>query len=247
MPDTAPVTIKLNPKRILVLLMMIIAMLVCLSIWGQYLKYFPGAYDIHGPLHEFVLDLLMHSFYTDTEASVPTFFNTLLLFLPGLLFAVIGAWKSSINDKFKYQWMGLSLIFLYLSMDEAAVLHEKLIPPMRSLFNFEGYGGLFYFAWIIPGIAVILLFAIAYLRFFLHLENRYKLLFFFSLAIYVSGIIGGEMLSGHFAETIGLKNFTYAAYTSAEESLEWTGCSLTLYSLLLYIQQYLPEGFTVRS
>ena len=116
---------------------------------------------------------------------------------------------------------------------------------MRDLFNFEGYGGIFYFAWVIPGIAVVSLFMLAYLQFFLHLENKYRFLFFISLAVYVSGIIGGEMLSGHFAETIGLKNFTYAAYTSLEESLEWTGCSLTIYTLLLYLERYLPEGFTI--
>ena len=151
------------------------------------------------------------------------------------------------RSKFKIHWAGLALIFLYLSMDEAAALHERLIKPMRSIVNFEGYSGLFYFAWVVPGIAVVLLFLIAYLRFFLHLENKYKILFFISIATYVGGIIGGEMLSGHFAETIGLKNFEYAMFTSLEESLEWIGCSLTIYSLLLYIQQYLPEGITFKA
>ena len=244
MSNITPV-IKLNPKRVLIVLMAITLLLVSLSIWGQYLRFFPGTYDIRGPIHEFAIDLLMHSFYTDSEANVPTYYNTIILFIPAMLFAIIGAWKTSIKDKFRFQWFGLALVFLYLSIDEAAVLHEKLITPMRSLFNFERYGGIFYFAWVIPGLAVILLFMLAYLRFFLHLENKYKFLFFISLSIYVSGIIGGEMLSGHFAETIGLKNFTYASYTSLEESLEWIGCSLTIYSLLAYIQQYLPEGITI--
>lgn len=246
MSNSAPV-IKLNPKIVLITLLAISALLVGLSVWGQYIKFVPGAIDMHGSIQEFGVDLLMHSFYTDTEANVPTYFNSIILFMPAMLFAAIGVWKSSLKDKFRYHWVGLSLIFLYLSIDEAAVLHEKLIKPMRSLFSFEGYGGIFYFAWIIPGIAVILLFMIAYLQFFLHLENKYKVLFFISLSIYVGGIIGGEMLSGHFAESIGFKNFTYAAYTSLEESLEWIGCSLTIYSLLTYLQQYLPEGFTIKT
>lgn len=235
-------TIRLNPKRILMILAAMIALLVSLSIWGQYLRFFPGSFDIHGPWDEFWINLLMQGFYVDLEANVPTYFNTIILFIPALLLGMIAAWKYSIKDKFKIHWAGLAFIFLYLSMDEAAVLHEKLIKPMRSMVNFEGYGGLFYFAWVIPGIAVVLLFMLAYLQFFLHLENKFKFLFFISLAIYVSGIIGGEMLSGHFAGTIGFKNFTYAMFTSLEESLEWIGCSLTIYSLLLYIQQYLPEG-----
>ncbi|MHB8776985.1 MAG: hypothetical protein ACYC6R_04380 [Anaerolineales bacterium] len=128
---------------------------------------------MHGAIQEFGVDLLMHSFYTDSEANVPTYFNTIILFIPSILLAIIGLSKSLIKDKFKF-------------------------------------------------------------------------LFFFSLAIYVSGVIGGEMLSGHFADTIGLRNFTYAVYTSIEESLEWIGASLTIYSLLKYMQQYLPEGITIK-
>jgi hypothetical protein len=240
-------TVKINPKRTLTILFSIIILLVFLSIWGQYLRFFPRSYSVHGAIQEFGIDLLRQSFYTDSEANVPTYFNTIILFIPSMLFAVIGAWKLSIKDKFKYQWVGLSLVFLYLSMDEASVLHEKLIAPMRLLFNYERFGGVFYFAWVVPGMAAILFFLLAYLRFFIHLENKFKFLFFISLAIYVSGIIGGEMLSGHFAGTIGFKNFTYAAYTSLEESLEWIGCSLLIYSLLKYIQQYLPDGITIQA
>lgn len=245
MQNSTP-TIKINPKKVLFTLFAITVLLVCLSIWGQYLKYFPTSFDMHGAIQEFGVDLLMHSFYTDSEANVPTYFNTIILFIPSILLAMIGLSKISINDKFKFHWIGLAIIFLYLSMDEAAVIHEKLIKPMRSLVNFESYGGVFYFAWVIPGIAAVLLFIVTYLHFFLHLENKYKFLFFISLAIYVSGIIGGEMLSGHFAGTVGLRNFTYAVYTSIEESLEWIGASLTIYSLLKYMQQYLPEGITIK-
>ncbi len=245
MSNPAP-TIKVSPKGILTTLLFISALLVGMSIWGEYVKYF-GVGDIRGPIHEFLIDLLVHSFYTDAEANIPTYFNTIILFIPSLLFAAIAAWKYSVKDKFKLQWLGLSLIFLYLSLDEASVIHEKLIPPMRLLFNYERFGGIFYFAWVIPGLAAVFLFMLAYLRFFLHLENKYKILFFISLAVYVSGIIGGEMLSGHFAGTIGLKNFTYSTYTSLEESLEWIGCSLLIYSLLAYVQDYLPDGFTIKA
>lgn len=240
-------TIKLNPKIVLTVLLTLSAILIGLSIRGQYLKYFPGTIDIHGAWGEFRLDFLMQGFYVDLEANIPSYFNTILLFIPALLLWGIATWKFSISDKFKIHWAGLAFIFLYLSIDEAAALHERLIKPMRSIVNFEGYSGLFYFAWVIPGIAVVILFLLAYLRFFFHLENKYKVLFFISIGIYVGGIIGGEMISGHYAETIGLRNFEYAMFTSLEESLEWIGCSLTIYSLLRYIQQYIPEGITFKA
>ncbi len=144
------VTIKLKPKVVLIILAVISVILIGLSIWGQYLKYFPGTYDIHGAWGEFSIDLLMQGFYVDLEANVPTYFNVIILFISALLLGCIAAWKFSVKDKFRIHWAGLALIFLYLSMDEAAALHERLIKPMRSIVNFEGYGGLFYFAWVIP-------------------------------------------------------------------------------------------------
>ena len=242
MSNTTPV-IKINPMRVMIVLCVIIAALVGLSVWGQYLRFNPGAFDISGPGDEFIIDLLMRAFYVDLEANVPTYFNTIILFIPSLLLGLIAAWKYAIKDKFKFQWIGLSLVFLYLSMDEAAVLHERLIKPVRAMLNI--YEGWFYFAWIIPGMIAVALFGLAYITFFLHLNTKFKLLFFASLAIYIGGIIGGELVSGHFAQATGLDNFRYAMFTSLEESLEYFGCSLLIYSLLTYIKDYLPEGIAI--
>lgn len=236
-------TIKINPKRILALLFTIVVLLVGLSIWGQRLKYF-GVADIRGPWHEFFIDLLMTAFYLDAESNIPTFTNALLLFIPSMLLALIGVWKFTGKDRFRFHWLGLSLVFLFLSFDEAAVLHERLIKPMRAL---VGANGIFYFSWVIPGLAAVALFGLAFLMFFLHLETRFKILFFLSLAVYVSGVIGGEMISGYYAANLGLKNFTYAVVASLEESVEMFGCSLIIFSLLEYIKHHAPEGLILKA
>jgi hypothetical protein len=59
-------------------------------------------------------------------------------------------------------------------------------------------------------------------------------------------VIGGEMVSGYYAANLGQKNITYAIVASIEESIEYIGCSLIIYSLLKYIEHYLPEGMTVK-
>ncbi|MCQ3938847.1 MAG: hypothetical protein DPW18_17645 [Chloroflexi bacterium] len=236
------ITVKLNPKRALVFLFTLVAVLVGMSIWGQRIKYF-GVADIRGAWHEFLLDLLMSAFYLDAESNIPTFANALLLFIPALLLAAIGAWKSVVGDRFRFHWFALALIFLLLSFDEAAALHERLIKPMRAI---AGAEGIFYFAWVIPGLAAAALFGLAFLMFFLHLETRFKILFFLSLAVYIGGVIGGEMVSGYFAANLGQKNFTYAVIASFEESVEMFGASLIIYSLLEYLRQSLPEGLTIR-
>jgi hypothetical protein len=239
--DTA--AIKFNPKRILIALLALVVVIVGLSIYGQKIRFF-GVADIRGPWHEFLIDQLMQNFYLDAEGNISTFINALLLFIPSLLLAAIGAWKSEGKDKFRFHWVGLALIFLFLSMDEAAVIHESMIKPMRAIVGAEGF---FYFAWVIPGMMMVALFGLVYLMFFLHLENKFKILFLFSLAVYISGVIGGEMVSGYYASNIGQKNFTYAVVASLEESIEYIGCSLIVYSLLKYIEHYLPEGITFKT
>lgn len=230
--------IKINTKKILFTLIGIILVLVGLSIWGQRIRFF-GVADIRGAWHEFLIDQLIQNFYMDAEGNIPTFFNALLLFIPALIFLFITAWKNSVNDKFRFHWLGLSLVFLFLSIDESTVLHEQLIKPMRAVVGAEGF---FYFAWVIPGLIAVVLFGLVYLLFFLHLDKKFKLLFFISIGIYVGGVIGGEMLSGYYAGALGLKNFKYATIASLEESIEMIGCAFIIYSLLEYIKHYLPEG-----
>lgn len=233
-------SIKLNPKRTLIFLIALVAVLVGLSIWGQHIRFF-GVEDIRGYWHEFAIDLLMSAFYMDAESNIPTFTNALLLFVPALLLAAIGAWKNITRDRFRFQWNALALVFLILSYDEVSSLHERLIKPMRAI---AGSDGIFHFTWVIPGMIAVVLFAFAFLTFFLHLEPKFKLLFFISLAVYIGGVIGGEMVSGYFAANLGQKNYTYAFVASLEESIEMIGCSLIIYSLLEYIKTNLPEGLT---
>lgn len=237
MTNQTPI-VKINPKRTLVFLLALVAALVGMSIWGQYLR-FIGAFDIHSYWQEFLLDMMNNPFYMDAESNIPTFINALMLFVPSILLALIGAWKNGAGDKFRFHWNVLAFVFLLLSIDEVATLHERLIKPMRAIFGAEGF---FYFAWIIPGMIAVAVFLIAFLAFFLHLDRKFKFLFFISLAVYWSGVIGGEMISGYFAASLGQKNFTYAVIASLEESVEMIGCSLIIYSLLEYIKQSLPQG-----
>jgi len=243
MANSAPV-IKINPLKVLIFLFTCIILLVSFSIWGQHIRYFPESIDMHGAWSEFWVNMLEQAFNMDAEANVPTYFNTIILFIPALLFAAIAVTKFMDKDKFRIHWAGLSLLFLYLSIDEASVLHEKLIKPMRSMMDL---GGIFYFAWVVPGIAFVVVVGLMYLRFFLNLETKFKILFFTSIFLYFGGVLGGEMVSGYFAESIGQKNFTYSVASSLEESIELIGASMLIYTLLAYIKQYLPEGITFKA
>jgi hypothetical protein len=116
---------------------------------------------------------------------------------------------------------------------------------MRAIFDQPG--GIFYFAWVIPGLLFIILLGLAYFRFFLDLAPRFKILFFSSVGLYFLGELGGEMMSGWFASKLGQKNFTYSAASNLEECIGLVGLSLLIFSLLKYIEYYLPEGMTIKT
>lgn len=51
--------------------------------------------------------------------------------------------------------------------------------------------------------ALVLVFALAYARFFLGLPNKQRILFFVSGVLYVGGVLGWEMLNGFLASVYG--------------------------------------------
>jgi len=221
------------PARVLIVLIGIVVLLVGLSIWGQYLRFFLGSVDMRASM-EIGLDLLTHKFYMDAETNIPTWFNTVLLVWVAMLFWFIGVLKQREKAPYRWHWMGLGALFGVLSIDELAVLHEMLIQPFR---DFTGVGGWLYFAWVLPGLAFVALMTLVYAAFFYRLEGKTRKLILISLAVYFAGVIGGEMLSGRVASEIGQRNFTYAVIASLEESVEMTGAALLIYTLLDYIER----------
>ena len=123
-------------------------------------------------------------------------------------------------------------IFLFLSIDETAMIHEKLVEYFRESFNTSG---IFYYAWVVPyGVALILI-LFAYINFLKELPRYIMILFLISGAIYILGAIGFEMASGRHHELYGKKNLIYSILFTCEEFLEMLGILIFIYALLTYI------------
>jgi len=123
-------------------------------------------------------------------------------------------------------------VFLFLSADEAAGIHERLIEPLRNSLNTSG---VLSFAWVIPyGIFVIAMMLI-YFRFLFSQDVRIRNLIIFAGILYVAGALGVELIGGHWSELHGPENITYALITTLEESLEMTGILVFIYALMSYI------------
>jgi hypothetical protein len=166
-------------------------------------------------------------FTVDAEQNIATWYASILLFSCALLLSAISFTKTKTRDRFSRHWQFLGLIFLGLSLDEAASFHEK----MSIIKSTVQTSGIFYFAWVIPALALVGIFIGCYLKFVMSLRPKNRRLFCFSGFIYIVGALGFEMIGGLLADLTG-KNLLYTICAHIEEGLELFGVSFFLYALL---------------
>lgn len=178
------------------------------------------------------------------EGNLPTWYSATLLFVCALLLTVIARAKLAAGSPYRRHWAALGAIFLYLSLDEAALIHEMINQPLTESL---GLGGVFYFSWVLPFGLFVLIFVVCYLRFLGHLPGRFRRRFVLAGAVYVGGALGTELPVSWWYERHGGDNLTYGLLNVAQESLEILGATLFCAALLAYIRQEVGElriGFT---
>lgn len=219
---------KFQPKKVTLYLGTIIIFLVLAHIAVQFSTFYLGHNHVFG---------IVPLFDLDKEKNIPTLYSSVSILFCSFLLAIIAfARKKNGKHDFHY-WIGLAVIFLFLSFDEFTSIHERLIRPLRSALNTSGF---FYFAWVIPyGISVII-FLLLYLRFMINLPARIRLLFILAGLIFISGAIGLELVGGYYCELKEeQRDLTYVIITTFEETLEMVGILIFIYALMLYIDSEL--------
>lgn len=170
----------------------------------------------------------------DLERNVPAFFSMLILLFASVLLGVIASFKHQQNAEYKWHWAVLAVGFFYMAFDEIGEIHEKLIEPMRGVLGGENLG-VFYFAWVVPAIAVVGVLGFIFLRFWWNLPKRFRLLILIAGALYLGGAVGVELLNGKYAETYGKENLAYQMLSVIEESLEMAGVITFIHALWDYL------------
>lgn len=177
---------------------------------------------------------LLAAFSLGAENNFPTYFSTLALFVCSTLLAAIATGETRQGGYRPIYWYAFSGIFLFLSMDEMMSIHERLTDPVKAL---VGETGVFHYAWVLPYGVLVVIIAAASLRFLIHLPRRTALFFILSGALYVTGALGFETLSGYHHSGFGSMNITYVALQTMEEILEISGTILFLYALADYAER----------
>ena len=172
-------------------------------------------------------------FSVNHESSIPTWFQSFLFFLCFVLLCAISAARRRQRTGQTLGWIGLSLTFLFLSIEEVAGIHEGLSGPLGRTF---GASGFLRFTWVLAGAAFTVLFAATYWTFLRRLEPRIGRLFLTAGAVYVMGAVGMEMIGGAWASAHGLQDPVYAlVLVNVEELLEMLGVVIFAYALLSYV------------
>ncbi len=166
------------------------------------------------------------------EVNLPTWYSSMLLLTCSLLLFVIYRAERARGAPYRRHWAGLSIVFLYISLDEAVIIHEMLNGPLREAF---GLGGVLYFAWVLPVGLLLLLFFATYLRFLFWLPRRTAKLIFASGAVYATGAMGTELPVSLWYDHFGGDNVIYGLMNAIQETMEIIGASMFCFALVAYL------------
>jgi hypothetical protein len=222
------VTFRFSPKAI-ALVLTVIALILAIVSWAVV------AYEWSlGVDNNYWVAEASSLFNVTFEGNVPTWYTT-LLFLVGALFSLlITGYALQNQSKWRFHWIGLTLLFLYLSLDEAAAVHEMFTTPTREAFNTTGY---LYFSWMLVGIPAAIIVALVFLPFVLSLPQYTRIAFFLAGFVFLIGSVGVETIGAKiWYENGQLATPNYVAVGGVEEFLEMFGVILAIYGLLAYLQ-----------
>jgi len=235
------VAIQVSAKRCALALGFIVVALVAASLGATWLSF----QAIDDPFLREVGESVTRLAWVDEEGNIPAWYSASMLLLCAFLLAAIASAERQHQSRYAVGWLILSLVFVYLSLDESAQLHELSIPPLRDLFTPTG---LLYYPWIVPAGICVALLALGYWRFLTKLPARTRWLFLLAGAVFVTGALGIEALSGQQALLHGERNLTYHLIVTLEELLEMAGVVVFIYALLDHIgRQFRKLGFEVSS
>ena len=219
--------LQLSKRKITRILIAVVVFLHLANLLAIWIRFTPLSF----PLDDTYVALLGVS----SEGKIPTWYSAVSLLFCSVLLAFISKAKYQERDPFRKQWLILSILFAILSLDEATSIHEMATGPIRAALDTKG---VFYYAWVIPGIAFVIAFGVLYIRFLLHLETRTKRLFIVAGLVYVAGVLGMELVGSWYTSQYGW-SLTYGFIAALEELLEMLGIVVFIYAILDVIEMSL--------
>ena len=223
------ISIPLPIRRVTQVLVLVV---LCLAfagvIAGQFLEYVS---------HDSPFGGFLDRFYLDGEGNLPVWYSSFALLLCSALLATIASATKTNKARYVFHWRVLSVIFLALSIDETAMIHEgtvKLIDTvlLPKLHIQESY---LYDTHATLAVTFALIFVLAYARFLLHLPIRTLRLFIIAGTVYFLGAVVLELINDDRVTALWPTIITWSVIMSLEEVLEMLGIVVFIYALMSYL------------
>jgi hypothetical protein len=211
-----------KPFKVIKMLVLITLFLVSIHLILQAMYYF-----IFNQNNLLIFELSNRFDFND-ESSVPTWYNAILLFVLSTL-----CWINYYHTKktTKNTWLILSLVFLLLSIDEIAGLHENILQFVHIAFFGWGVSSVAINGWLLLSPVILMILYLLYRFVLAKLDNDTLVLFILAGAIYISGSVIIEGLTS--ALVIYDNNFlTNGLFTALEETMEILGIIIAIYATL---------------
>lgn len=175
---------------------------------------------------------LVREFNLAEESNITTWWSAALLAAAGILMLIIAFEARRGGRPFVRHWGILGCGMLYLSLDEAARIHETVIGTIWIAFAGRGTG-IFYYAWYLPIIPVVAVVIIAFIPFLKRLPSQTARWLIAAGVIYLGGSLGVEMIEASLSFNerwvmVGIAQLI-------EESFEILGVTIACWQLLGYI------------
>ena len=184
-------------------------------------------------------EVLVEKFSLEEEGNFPAYFSAFILLVSAALFTLIGKGRRlQQHGSWKY-WSGLGFIFLFLSLDEAVQIHEKLDTEL--IWSSFDTTGLLAWPWVILYASLSLGLLSLYFRFWLSLSTGYRIAYAVAAFVYIGSALGFEMLEALEYTTHGRVTTRYIIYTSLEEILEMAAIIFLIHTNLQYLISRIPN------
>lgn len=217
---------QIKPVKFCLILLAIALVLdfISMSLW-----YFPTRF-------KFEVGAVYDLFFVDREQNFPTMYSALLLVLGAILIFVVAFIRRGQPKSFFPHWFGLGIGFSIMACDEYIMFHEKLSQPTDMILG-DHHISMFWYSWVIPGMILVVILGLIYIRFIGHLPRRTRWLFLTAGFLYLFGVIILEMVGGYVIDVFGEFGKQYIITTTLEESFEFLGTIVFIYGLLDYLKQ----------
>jgi hypothetical protein len=181
---------------------------------------------------------LVGLFDMDSEISLATWYSTVvLLFIPAVLLFYVGWQKRRSQQKPSWPWFVLSGLFLFMSIDDAAMIHEKFSTLNRLSGLQDVLSGvnssLLAWSWWVIYLPIVAILAIILLRWYFSLPKRTMLLIAVAVCLAVAGQVGMEMISSFVSNDSG--EYIGPIWRGLQKFVGRLGLSLFLFAIVDYI------------